>query len=162
MNDQQYHSDYNAKWNKAHPEKRKEYQRRYRQKPEYKERNKLAGRKWREENPEKSRASALKYYYEHREEIRQQHRAENQRLKINILTYYGKGKCACVHCRESRPACLSIDHIEGGGLRHFKTIGTGTRFYWWLKRNGYPEGYQTLCMNCQWVKREMNNECARN
>jgi len=29
----------------------------------------------------------------------------------------------------------------------------GSRFYYWLRRQGYPEGYQTLCMNCQWIKR---------
>ena len=71
--------------------------------------------------------------------------------KVDVLTYYGNGKLACVQCGESRPACLSIDHINGGGNQHKKSISGS--MYPWLQREGYPEGYQTLCMNCQWVKR---------
>jgi len=53
---------------------------------------------------------------------------------------------------------LSIDHIDGGGNKHrrflgFGLFGAGQKFYSWLKKEGYPEGYQTLCMNCQWIKR---------
>jgi len=49
-------------------------------------------------------------------------------IKTEVLTHYGKGYLACVICGESRLACLSIDHINGGGR------------------------YQTLCMNCQFLK----------
>jgi len=75
-------------------------------------------------------------------------------IKKDILTHYGNGRCACTKCGESRLACLSIDHIKGGGnkQRQGKLRGT-VPFYLWLRSNGYPEGYQTLCMNCQFVKR---------
>jgi len=86
-------------------------------------------------------------------------------LKLDILSHYGKmGKCMCVRCGESRLACLSIDHINGGGWKHRQGIADegcyrgGRGLYLWLQRNNYPEGYQTLCMNCQWVKRVENNE----
>jgi len=78
--------------------------------------------------------------------------------KIDVLTHYGNGKCACVRCGESRPACLSIDHINGGGTQHIKSVGIGSNFYLWLQKNDYPDGLQTLCMNCQFVKRVENNE----
>ncbi|KKN15177.1 hypothetical protein LCGC14_0988660 [marine sediment metagenome] len=80
-------------------------------------------------------------------------------LKKELLTHYGNGKCACVRCGESRLACLSIDHIEGRGshLRKGALRGSGA-FYNWLKKQGYPKGYQTLCMNCQFIKRFENNE----
>jgi hypothetical protein len=44
---------------------------------------------------------------------RQKAREKLQQTKIEVLTYYGNGICACVACGESRPACLTIDHIKG-------------------------------------------------
>lgn len=74
-------------------------------------------------------------------------------LKIQVLTHYGRGKCQCVGCGESRLACLSIDHINGGGNQARKKDGRyGTGRYILLKRHGFPGGYQTLCMNCQFCK----------
>lgn len=76
-----------------------------------------------------------------------------EELKIDVLTHYGNGKCACVGCGESRSACLSIDHIDGGGNQQRKRgERAGYHLYLLLKRNGFPRGYQTLCMNCQFVK----------
>lgn len=77
-------------------------------------------------------------------------------IKTEILTHYGNGQLACVICKESRLACLSIDHIDGDGISHRQGLDKygryGYRFYIWLKRQRYPKGYQTLCMNCQFVK----------
>jgi len=83
-----------------------------------------------------------------------------QRLKEEVLTHYGKGVLACVSCGEKQLPCLSIDHIDGGGRiqRHLTGVGSGVILYQWLKKNGYPLGYQTLCMNCQYLKRALNNE----
>ncbi len=78
-----------------------------------------------------------------------------QNLKREILTYYGKGKCQCVVCGYNDINALSIDHINGDGAQHRKTV---KNIYYWVKRNNYPPGLQTLCMNCQWVKRAENNE----
>ena len=77
------------------------------------------------------------------------------RLKKTVLTLYGDGKCACVICGEDRIECLSIDHINGNGKRHRDSIGLGSggNFYLWLRTQGYPDGYQTMCMNCQFVKK---------
>jgi len=74
-------------------------------------------------------------------------------IKTETLTHYGSGRLACVMCGESRLACLSLDHIDGGGRFHRKELNRyGYRFYILLKRQGFPKGYQTLCMNCQFVK----------
>lgn len=80
------------------------------------------------------------------------------KLKISVLTYYGNGKCACVRCGESRTACLSIDHIDGNGAEERRNDLKGKSLYSYLHKRGFPLGYQTLCMNCQWVKRFENNE----
>ena len=86
-----------------------------------------------------------KHYWEYR-----------ARLKAEVLTHYGNGKLACVKCGyDNNLAALSLDHINGNGADHRRIIGTGggRPFYVWLKINGYPEGYQTLCMNCQFIKK---------
>lgn len=106
-----------------------------------------------------------RYYQEHKERIKENylaHREETlrkmkehyQALKREVLSYYcNKSSPECIICKEKRLACLSIDHINGGGKQHRKDIKVeGQRFYLWLKKQGFPEGYQTLCMNCQWVK----------
>ncbi len=74
-------------------------------------------------------------------------------IKSSVLTHYGGGKCACVKCGFSDIRALSIDHIEGNGTAHRKTLKRGgLSFYKWLVDNKLPEGYQTLCMNCQFIK----------
>lgn len=48
---------------------------------------------------------------------------------------------------------LSIDHINGGGSKHTKSLNRrGVTFYLWLIKQGFPDGYQTLCYNCNFAK----------
>lgn len=70
-------------------------------------------------------------------------RAAYAKLKMTTLAVYG-GKCAC--CGEGHPAFLCVDHVNGGGNQHRKTIGNV--LYRWLAKNGYPEGFRVLCWNC--------------
>jgi len=82
-------------------------------------------------------------------------------LKLLVLSHYCNDKLpACQKCKFTNIKALSIDHINGDGAKHRKEIKTGN-FYQWLKKNDYPEGFQVLCMNCQWIKRADNNECKR-
>ena len=74
---------------------------------------------------------------------------EGRREKV--LTHYGNGKLACVRCGFDDIRALSIDHIDGGGSRHRKSLHKD--FYAWLIENDYPLGYQTFCMNCQFITR---------
>lgn len=67
--------------------------------------------------------------------------------KKAAFDYYGR-LCAC--CGEDFPLFLTIDHINGGGSQHRREVGTGSHIYVWLKLNGYPPGFRTLCWNCQW------------
>lgn len=77
-------------------------------------------------------------------------------IKKEVLTHYGNGELKCVQCGENRLGCLTIDHINGGGNKHrikvCKSHGS-TAFYRWLKKESYPLGFQTLCMNCQFLKK---------
>ena len=127
---------------------------------------------------ERQREACRKYYYNNLEKERERNRLKQHRFyrdrpehmkviakrsrdkaKLEILTHYGLGKCQCVECGEGRIACLSIDHINGNGVRQRKQLKAhGSTFYIWLRRNNFPNGYQTLCMNCQWIKRDNKGE----
>jgi hypothetical protein len=70
----------------------------------------------------------------------------------------GLDKNGCkFNCSDIR--CLTIDHINGGGRQERKKLKkVGVTFYHWLQKQGYPEGYQVLCMNCQFIKLKMESE----
>jgi hypothetical protein len=72
-------------------------------------------------------------------------------LKISILTHYGNGKLVCVQCGEKRLPCLSIDHVNNDGYTQ-KDL-KGSHLYRKLRVLNYPLGFQTLCMNCQFIKK---------
>jgi hypothetical protein len=108
----------------------------------------------RQEISAKRRAS----YLVNRDRMLDQQRSHRQEVKAEVFKHYSQGQVVCAMCGESRSACLSIDHINGGGTQHLRKVGSGSAFYWWLRKHNYPEGFQVLCMNCQYVKRVMNNE----
>ena len=124
-------------------EKRREYHKQYHQahRAEILERMKRYNRLHKQVRPE--------HYWQYRAQ-----------LKREVLTHYGNGKCACIQCGFDDIRALSIDHINGIGNEHREILGiTGGRpFYVWLKKNNFPEGYQTLCMNCQYIKRSEDKE----
>lgn len=98
-------------------------------------------------------------------------RAYVARLKLEILSHYSPElRCQCQlsrcwhpgACHVSDPKILSIDHVRGGGRRHVESLkSNGTRLYNWLKANSFPEGFQILCMNCNWMKVHSNHEYPR-
>lgn len=107
----------------------------------------------------KRRLASKEYYRENRESESARKREQNRRVKMDTLLHYG-GKCAC--CGEAEPLFLAIDHIDGGGNEHRRSLGwkrTGHNFYRWLKKEGYPSGFQVLCHNCNWGKFANNGVC---
>ena len=74
---------------------------------------------------------ALSYYY---------------RLRHEAILAYGGYRCAC--CGADEALFLTIDHINDGGTRHRRELGSSNRFFRWLKVNGYPKAFQVLCINC--------------
>jgi hypothetical protein len=84
-----------------------------------------------------------------------QNRASTEAAKRNrllVLTHYSNGvpKCSC--CGESNLIVLILDHIDGGGSQHRRTITrhkTGS-IYRWIIKNNFPVGFRVLCRNCDW------------
>src|SRR3989304_5351132 len=109
------------------------------------------------------KAKKQKIYLEKAKEMRKE-------LKLEILHHYSHD-LKCIRCGFSDIRSLSIDHIKGNGNKHRKEIGIGNfygnkhrkeigigNFYQWIKKNNFPKGFQVLCFNCQWIKRDENNE----
>jgi len=141
--DKRERTEYNRQWRQTHREHKREQ-----------------NRKWRENHKEHIREYNIAYSKSHQDRYKypynpEQARGErakyNAKLRREVLTHYGDGKLACVICEENRLPCLSIDHINGGGNKHRKMLGlrAGIPFYQWLRIQGYPLGFRTLCMNCQ-------------
>ncbi len=104
--------------------------------------------------------SALKYRsLHHRECLKSLHKSM-AKLKLEVFSHYSEGKPVCNSCGFDDLRALSIDHINGDGAKHRKSMGlkAGFQTYYWLKRQGYPIGFQVLCMNCQFIKRAENEE----
>ncbi len=88
-------------------------------------------------------------------DCRAQHRLDAEILKDKVFAAYGGYVCTC--CGEVEKNFLQIDHIENNGAEHRKEIGTS--LYKWLKKNGFPPGFQVLCANCNWGKRQCGGTC---
>lgn len=96
--------------------------------------------------------SHVKQYYA----LTKKHR---EKRRLEVLSHYSDGEIKCKMCGYTDIRALSIDHILGKGTTHRKqTKGGGYYLYSWLKKNNYPDGYQVLCMNCQFIKRHTNHE----
>ena len=76
-------------------------------------------------------------------------------LKQEVLVHYGQ---ICCRCGFSDTRALQIDHVNDDGaaerLAKGRPTWAGTDFYRSLKTRGWPEGYQTLCANCNMIKRQ--------
>jgi 5-methylcytosine-specific restriction endonuclease McrA len=77
--------------------------------------------------------------------------------KLLVLSHYSSNppKCACPPCGETIIEFLSIDHIIPiGNKARDNQLGTrhGSNLYGWLIRHNFPEGFQVLCMNCNFAK----------
>lgn len=144
--DKQQRQEYDRAYYLKNKEKKKAKDKRYRER--HKEQVKIKVLEWAKKHPDKVKVIQRRYI--------EKHLIPNALLlKIEILTHYGNGKCQCINCREERLDCLSLDHMNNDGASdrkiNYKTRTSG--LYKCLKAEGFPNGFQTLCMNCQWVKK---------
>jgi hypothetical protein len=129
-------------------------------------------RDWREANRDRAREQSREWRNrklanaspEEEAAIRAAEAAKTKRLQAQlrdqVFTAYGGYKCAC--CGETERMFLSIDHINNDGNVERKSgayRGSGNAFYGWLRKNGFPPGYQVLCMNCQVGKHKNGGVC---
>ena len=75
-----------------------------------------------------------------------------KRSKKQVLEHYSNGELKCVCCGFAEIDGLSIDHIEGRKKWKHGKDDRSDDLYSWIKRNNFPKGFQTLCMNCNHAK----------
>src|SRR4030042_5090772 len=113
--------------------------------PKMTEEERKARKKAYRENHKEERDAYDRVYQEyHKEERKASHRDYSQRLRREAFASYGGFKCNCPGgCDVTDPKFLSIDHINGGGAKHRKSVGGGgANLYLWLKKNNYPPGFR--------------------
>ena len=129
-------------------------------------------RDWREANRDKAREHAREWRDRKiangtPEEVAALRAAESEKTKRaqtickdHVFAAYGGYKCNC--CGETESMFLSIDHVDNNGAQERKSglySGSGYGFYRWLRKTGFPPGYQVLCMNCQVGKHKNGGVC---
>ena len=129
----------------------KEYQAEWREK----NRELLRGRnqQWVKSHPERVRKKLIKFKKRNPEKIKEWSINQKRKLRTAAFLFYGGDPPKCKCCGEKLFEFLTIDHIGGGGEKHRKGRKNSTNIYQWLKTNKYPQGFQVLCMNCNWATR---------
>ncbi len=79
-----------------------------------------------------------------------------RKQRYKIMQHYSGGTPKCAKCGITDIRVLSIDHINGGGRKQI--IETHTSLPQWIVNHNYPDGFQILCMNCQFIKAAENKE----
>jgi hypothetical protein len=100
------------------------------------------------EHARRLRREAQRRYAATNAEYIQRQRDRYEQLRDAVFGHYGR-VCAC--CGVT--AGLSIDHPDGNGSAHrIELFGSrhaaGARMYAWLVAQGFPDGFQVLCLPC--------------
>jgi hypothetical protein len=115
---------------------------------------KIKRQKWLEAHDGKAedlKKKARDYYQANGNKVRKKAIERHRRLRQECLEHYSPDPVQCRCCGEKERKFLGIDHIDGGGKQHLKSIGS-TNIYYWAKAHGYPPGFQVLCHNCNLAK----------
>lgn len=104
---------------------------------------------WRAQFEQKRRAHIRRWQKEHPEKVREFGKNDRRKVREKVFYHYGR---SCICCGEDRFEFLTIDHVDGGGSQHRQQIKND--LYRWLIKNNYPEGFQTLCYNCNCAKKD--------
>lgn len=110
---------------------------------------------------QKNKESRVVRRKENPEKYRELDKNVRNKLRLKVLTEYCEGTPSCTKCGFTDIRALSLDHINGDGAEHRRSGIFGHKLYNWAVRNNYPDKLQVLCMNCQFIKRDEENECAR-
>ena len=155
------------------------HKKRTEEEPEYREKHNARNKEWAKNNPEKVKAKNNRLYSNYTDAKMKERavatklwrilnpgktEAFNAQRKIRVLSRYGKGGlpvCCWEGCTVCDPDMLSIDHILNDGAEDRDTRGTGNTLYLNLEKEGFPEGFQTLCHNHQWKKEILRRKSLR-
>ena len=104
-------------------------------------------KEYRDAHKEEAHAYQREYGRKNRVALNEKTRIWRTLLQMEVFEHYGS-KCAC--CGEESLEFLELDHINGNGNAHRRSLGmtTSNQLHAWLRHNNYPEGFRLLCSNC--------------
>ncbi|MGD0145955.1 MAG: hypothetical protein ABSB53_03770 [Nitrososphaerales archaeon] len=92
-------------------------------------------------------------------------RKRNLQDRMNSLTHYSAGEIKCSNpLGMHKEPFTDVRALTLGPVNEEETIEAkqakkkGGSFYAWLRKKGYPEGYQVLCFNCFWIRKNWAKE----
>ena len=101
-------------------------------------------------HPEIGRKSRKRWRERNRETIRARAAIKTRERKNEVIQLLDGARCAC--CGESRFEFMTVDHINGGGHQHRRSVGVGGKFYDTVLRDPDAKAkYRILCMNCNFA-----------
>ncbi len=103
-------------------------------------------KRWKKKHPDKVREERQRYKKAHPDKHRAAIAKSVANVRVTALSHYSNGLLVCANCGETHIEFLELDHINGGGKEHMRSINSSLPG--WLKKNNYPEGFQVLCSNC--------------
>jgi len=141
-----------------------EFAKKYRE--THKEEIKQIAKKYYADNKEKYREHYIKnkeYYIKYSKNYKKLHKKEyilyfqkkNYERREQLFNKLGHN---CVKCGNIDKRVLQFDHINGGGTKKRKHIGSNSHYKFLLELSNLKEEIQVLCANCNWIKRVENNE----
>lgn len=141
----------------------KAHEKAYRKKyaSEYYQRNKEAIKAKVRAHSEKPEVKARQKVYrvKYHQTVKAERKARRDAVRDELLSILGR---ACVRCGFDDKRALQFDHIHGGGgkdaIRHGGTLRMYR--YYCARPDTARERLQTLCANCNWIKRAEQNEVA--
>ena len=121
-------------------------------------------KEWKLKNPDK--------VAKHRATEKETFKSDPQKIAAhnrNTLTNYHKLRhrifdilgWSCARCGFDDYRALQVDHIYGGGGKQRSRVNSYCYFKEILQDPNVKAKYQTLCANCNWIKRAENNENSR-
>jgi len=116
-------------------------------------------------NRNENKIKSSKRYYKKGYEERLQ---KQKQLKEECFSHYCNGTIQCKQCGIIDIRVLVLDHVNGNGNKERKQYTNGEGgipFYFYLRKNKYPSGYQVLCLNCnhlEAIKKGFHSERKRN
>lgn len=126
---------------------------------EHRERTAERSKKWRVEHPSYQKGYMDTFNERHPGRLNELKKQEQYRLKDFVFRYYSQSEPCCAQCGINDIDMLTIDHINDDGAEMRRASGKGVHFcgnnfYRWLKKMGFPKGFQVLCANCN-LKKEI-------
>lgn len=147
----------------------------------YRKRNRGYAYKYYKLHKDKCQLSKQKYYQKNKQELKEKTKKYYQKLKTEgklvykseyQLKYHKKirqnifvllGGFNCIKCGFADKRALQIDHISGGGKKELEKFGGWCIMMSYYLKNPVlaKQKLQVLCANCNWIKRNENNEVHR-